>query len=45
MHAEAAPPVVHVVIAEEVDEQHLVSQFPLEHVPSLLQVTPLPFLA
>ena len=45
MQAEAAPPVVHTVMAEDVDEQHLVSQLPLVHDPSVLQVTPLPFLA
>ena len=45
MQPEAAPPVVHAVIAEEVEEQHLVSQLPLAQVPSLLQVAPLPILA
>ena len=42
---EAAPPDVHVVIAVDVEEQQTDSQFPLLQVPSLLQLTPLPFLA
>ena len=45
MQPEAAPPVVHVVIAVDVDEQQTVSQFPLLHVTSPLHETPLPFLA
>ena len=44
MHAEAAPAELHVVMADEVDEQHLVSQLPEEQVPSLLHVPPLPVL-
>ena len=45
MQPEAEPPVVQVVIAVDVEEQQTVSQFPLLQVPSLLQETPLPFLA
>ena len=45
VQADAAPPVVHVVIADELEEQHVVSQLPLVHVTSPLQLTPLLFLA
>ena len=44
MHAVAEPPELHVVMAVEVDEQHFVSQLPLLHVPSLLQLPPFPIL-
>ena len=44
MQADAAPPVVHVVIAVDVEEQQTVSQLPLVHWPSLVQLTPLLFL-
>ena len=45
MQPEAAPPVVHVVMAVDVEEQQTDSQLPLVQVPSLLQETPFPFLA
>ena len=45
IQAEAAPPVVQTVMAEDVDEQHLDSQLPLVQEPSVLHETPLPFLA
>ena len=45
MHPEAEPPVVHVVIAVDVEEQQTDSQLPLVQEPSVLQLTPLPFLA